>query len=82
MSTKLYVGNLPFETNESELQALFQGAGEVSTINIVRDRSPRPHGRRARGGPGHCAFVEMSNEEEAQPARSANSTSTSWAAGT
>ena len=31
MSTKLYVGNLPFETTETELQELFQAAGEVST---------------------------------------------------
>ena len=60
MSTKLYVGNLPFETNESELQALFEGAGQVSTINIVRDRATG----QARG----FAFVEMSNAEEAQRA--------------
>jgi RNA recognition motif-containing protein len=60
MSTKLYVGNLPYETTEADLQALFEGAGEVSTINIVRDRATG----QARG----FAFVEMSNAEGAQRA--------------
>lgn len=60
MSTKLYVGNLPYETTESDLQALFEGAGQVSTINIVRDRATG----RARG----FAFVEMIDVEGAQRA--------------
>ena len=60
MSTKLYVGNLPFETTESDLQALFEGAGQVSTINIVRDRSTG----QARG----FAFVEMNDVEGARRA--------------
>jgi cold-inducible RNA-binding protein len=60
MSTKLYVGNLPFETTESDLQALFEGAGQVSTINIVRDRDTG----RARG----FAFVEMNDVESARRA--------------
>jgi cold-inducible RNA-binding protein len=60
MSTKLYVGNLPFETTESDLQALFEGAGQVSTINIVRDRTTG----QARG----FAFVEMSDVEGARKA--------------
>jgi len=60
MSTKLYVGNLPYETTESDLQTLFEGAGQVSTINIVRDRATG----RARG----FAFVEMSDVEGAQRA--------------
>jgi cold-inducible RNA-binding protein len=55
MSTKLYVGNLPYETTESDLQTLFEGAGQVSTINIVRDRATG----QARG----FAFVEMSDVE-------------------
>ena len=37
--SKLYVGNLPYETSESDLQALFKGSGQVSSINIVRDRA-------------------------------------------
>ena len=60
MSTKLYVGNLPYETTESDLQALFAAAGEVSTVNIVRDRATG----QARG----FAFVEMSDVEGAQRA--------------
>ena len=32
MSTKLYVGNLPYQTTESDLQSLFESAGPVSTI--------------------------------------------------
>jgi RNA recognition motif-containing protein len=60
MSTKLYVGNLPYETTESDLQTLFESAGQVATINIVRDRSTG----QARG----FAFVEMSDAEGAQRA--------------
>ena len=60
MSTKLYVGNLPYETTESDLQALFEGAGQVSTINIVRDRATG----QARG----FAFVEMTDVEGARRA--------------
>jgi RNA recognition motif-containing protein len=60
MSTKLYVGNLPFETTESDLQTLFEGTGAVSTINIVRDR--------ATGQSRGFAFVEMNDAEEARRA--------------
>jgi RNA recognition motif-containing protein len=60
MSTKLYVGNLPYQTTESDLQALFDSVGPVSTISIVRDRATG----QARG----FAFVEMSDAEGAQKA--------------
>ena len=60
MSTKLYVGNLPFETTEADLQALFESTGQVQSINIVRDRATG----QARG----FAFVEMSDAEGAQRA--------------
>ena len=60
MSTKLYVGNLPYQTTESDLQTLFEAAGAVSTINIVRDRATG----QARG----FAFVEMSDEDGARRA--------------
>ena len=60
MNTKLYVGNLPYQTTESDLQALFGATGEVSTINIVRDRATG----QARG----FAFVEMSDIAGAQRA--------------
>ena len=60
MNTKLYVGNLPYETTESDLQTLFGAAGQVSTVNIVRDRATG----QARG----FAFVEMTDAEGAQRA--------------
>jgi RNA recognition motif-containing protein len=60
MSTKLYVGNLPYETTESDLQALFEASGPVATINIVRDRATG----QARG----FAFVEMRDVESARRA--------------
>ena len=60
MSTKLYVGNLPYETTESDLHTLFEGVGPVSTINIVRDRATG----QARG----FAFVEMGDAEGARRA--------------
>ena len=40
MSTKLYVGNLPYEAAaETDLQTLFETSGQVASINIVRDRA-------------------------------------------
>jgi cold-inducible RNA-binding protein len=60
MNTKLYVGNLPYETTESDLQALFAPTGQVSAVNIIRDRTTG----QARG----FAFVEMSDAEGAQRA--------------
>jgi RNA recognition motif-containing protein len=60
MNTKLYVGNLPYETTESDLQTLFEGAGQVSTVNVIRDRATG----QARG----FAFVEMSDAEGARRA--------------
>lgn len=60
MSTKLYVGNLPYETSETDLQTLFETTGQVASINIVRDRATG----QARG----FAFVEMSDTEGARKA--------------
>jgi RNA recognition motif-containing protein len=60
MSRKLYVGNLPFTTDETQLQDLFAQAGSVETVSVVRDRDTG----RARG----FAFVEMGSDEEAQQA--------------
>jgi len=60
MSNKLYVGNLPYQTTEADLQALFEGTGQVATINLVRDRATG----QARG----FAFVEMSDSEGARKA--------------
>jgi cold-inducible RNA-binding protein len=60
MNRKLYVGNLPYETDEAALQDLFSSAGTVDTVQIMRDRETG----RARG----FAFVEMATEADAQNA--------------
>ena len=60
MSTKLYVGNLAFQTTSQELQDLFAQAGTVESASVVEDRDTG----RSRG----FAFVEMSSNEEATAA--------------
>ena len=60
MARKLYVGNLPYETGEQDLQALFGEAGTVESVSVMRDMATG----RARG----FAFVEMATEEDAQKA--------------
>ena len=60
MSTKLYVGNLAFQTTNQELQQLFGQAGTVQSASVVEDRDTG----RSRG----FAFVEMSSQEEATSA--------------
>lgn len=60
MSRKLYVGNLPFTANETDLRELFATAGAVETVNIVTDRDT--------GRPRGFAFVEMASDSDAQSA--------------
>jgi len=60
MGRKLYVGNLPYEAGEADLQDLFGRAGSVESVNVMRDQATG----RARG----FAFVEMRTDEEAQNA--------------
>ena len=60
MSTKLYVGNLAFQTTSEELQQLFGQAGTVQSASVVEDRETG----RSRG----FAFVEMASEAEATSA--------------
>ena len=60
MARKLYVGNFPYTTNEQDLQDLFASAGNVDSVNVMRDMATG----RARG----FAFVEMVSEEDAQNA--------------
>src|SRR3954469_8439371 len=60
MSTKLYVGNLAFQTTSEELQSLFAQAGTVESASVVEDRMTG----RSRG----FAFVEMATKEEAAAA--------------
>jgi len=60
MSTKLYVGNLSFQTREEDLMALFQQAGTVESVRIITDQ----YSGRSRG----FGFVEMATREEAAKA--------------
>ena len=60
MAKKCYVGNMSYDTTEDTLRALFDGVGQVESVNIITDsRSGRPKG---------FGFVEMATEEEAQAA--------------
>jgi RNA recognition motif-containing protein len=60
MSTKLYVGNLSFDTTENDLQDAFAAHGTVEQVNLITDKSSG----RSRG----FAFVTMSNDAEAEAA--------------
>jgi|SRR5688572_1211897 len=60
MARKLYVGNLPYQTGEEDLQQLFGTAGTVESVSVMRDMATG----RARG----FAFVEMATDEDAQNA--------------
>ena len=60
MGRRLYVGNLPYTTGEAELQDLFEQAGAIESVRVMRDQATG----RARG----FAFVEMQTEEDAQKA--------------
>lgn len=51
MSKKLYVGNLPFSTNEDEIRDLFAAYGDVTSVKLIVDRETG----RLRG----FGFVEM-----------------------
>lgn len=58
--TNLFVGNLSFQTTESDLRALFEPFGQIERVHIATDRETG----QARG----FAFVEMANDEEAKKA--------------
>ena len=56
MTTKLYVGNLSFDTSKEDLQKMFAQAGTVESASVIEDRDTG----RSRG----FGFVEMSTKEE------------------
>jgi cold-inducible RNA-binding protein len=60
MSTKLYVGNLSFDTNDQDLREAFSAAGNVTDVIVMSDKMTG----RSRG----FGFVTMSTAEEAQAA--------------
>jgi RNA recognition motif-containing protein len=53
MATNIYVGNLPFSTNEDEIRDLFSAYGTVESVNLITDRETG----RLRG----FGFVAMTN---------------------
>ncbi len=58
--TNIFVGNLSYQTTESELEAAFSAYGAVERVSVVRDRET--------GQPRGFAFVEMTNANEAEAA--------------
>src|SRR3979411_3104796 len=60
MGNKLYVGNLPFNTTENELQELFAQAGAVQEVMLMQDKFTG----KSRG----FAFVTMGSDQDAQNA--------------
>ena len=63
MGNKLYVGNLPFTTDDDELTELFAVHGEITSVNVIMDRETG----RSRG----FGFVEFQNESDAGDAQQA-----------
>ena len=63
MSSKLFVGNLSFDTTENDLNDAFAAHGTVTETNLIMDRTT--------GRPRGFGFITMSSPEEAQKAISA-----------
>lgn len=57
---KIYVGNLSFETTESQINDLFAEHGEVNDVSLLTDRET--------GRPRGFGFVEMKNDQSARNA--------------
>jgi cold-inducible RNA-binding protein len=60
METKLYVGNLSYNTTEDDLRQLFSQAGEIKEVALIMDRDTR----QSKG----FGFVEMATQAEAEKA--------------
>ena len=60
MASKLYVGNLSYDTRDDDLQELFSEYGQVVSAKVIMDRDT--------GRPRGFGFVEMGTQEEAQKA--------------
>ena len=60
MATKIYIGNLSFDTTESDLRETFAAFGEVTSCNVISDRDT--------GRPRGFAFVEMASADAAAKA--------------
>lgn len=60
METKLYVGNMSYDTTEEDLRTMFGEAGTVGAVDIIKDRDT--------GRPKGFAFVIMGSQAEAEKA--------------
>lgn len=60
MGTRLYVGNISYNTTEGDLQRLFEEAGSVSECNLIMDRNTNQ--------PKGFGFVEMGSQADADKA--------------
>ena len=60
MSSKLYIGNLPFTVTEEQLSTHLADAGEVVSVKIIKDKFT--------GDSRGFGFVEMTSENSAQDA--------------
>jgi len=56
----LFVGNMAFQTTDSDLRALFEPFGQVGRVHLAMDRET--------GRPRGFGFVEMANDDEAKNA--------------
>ncbi len=57
---KIYVGNLSFDTSETQVRELFAQHGEVNDVALITDRET--------GRPRGFGFVEMPNDQSAREA--------------
>lgn len=60
MTKRLFVGKLPYETTNNELEELFAGVGQVVSAKLITDKYT--------GQSKGFGFVEMGTEDEAQKA--------------
>ena len=60
MATKLYVGNLSYDTTEDQVRTLFAQAGEITEVTFIMDRDM--------GRPKGFGFVNMATEEGSKEA--------------
>lgn len=60
MAKKLYVGNLSYNTTETQVRELFATAGDVASVNLITDRDT--------GSAKGFGFVEMNDDAQANEA--------------
>jgi cold-inducible RNA-binding protein len=62
--SKIFVGNLPFDTDEAAIRALFEKHGTVNSIALINDRDT--------GRPRGFGFVEMSQSDASRAIQALN----------